>query len=84
MDETLKFIHGEAVAKVYEALKNDLQELDKKYTELKDINGKEIKASSFYSYTIEPTNLMFNDPIPNDLKQDVIALFDKHLKPKGN
>ncbi len=83
MDETLKFIHGETVAKIYEALKNDLLDLDKKYTEFKDIHGKELRASSFYSYTIEPTNLMFKKQISNDLKQDLIALFDKHLKPKG-
>ncbi len=84
MDETLKMMHGETVAKIYEALKGDLFKLNEKYPDLKDKYGKEQKTGHFYNFTIEPTNLMFEDDIPNDLKQDVIALFDKHLKPKGN
>lgn len=84
MDETLKAQHGETVAKIYEDLKTDLSLLNEKYQNLKNKYGIEQRAGEFYRFTIEPTNLKFDDDIPIDLKQEVTAIFDKHLKPKGN
>lgn len=84
MDETLKMQYGEKVAKVYEALKNDLIELDEKHTGLKDKYGVEQKASHFYHYTFQPVDLAFDEDTPNEVRQEVISVFDKHLKPTGN
>ncbi|MFC4232282.1 hypothetical protein ACFOW1_10295 [Parasediminibacterium paludis] len=80
MDETLKLQHGESVAKVYELISNDLADIDDKYTDLKDQWGNHQKASHFYLYTFEPVKLSWNDNPPQELKNDVMAVFDKYLK----
>ena len=77
MDNTVKFTHGEEVAKVYENLQNELSELNNKY-DLKDASDYPKNATNYFYYTIEPTNLFFDDGIPSDLK----SIFDKHLKKK--
>ena len=81
MDNTLKFIHGEEVAKVYESLQKELNELNEKY-ELTDLQSGRKNATSYFHYSIEPTQLFFHDDIPPDLKDDVKSIFDKHLNRK--
>lgn len=81
MDNTLKFIHGEEVAKVYENLQTELNELNSKY-ELTDALGNPRNATSYFHYSIEPTTLFFHDDIPSDLKEDAKSIFDKHLNHK--
>lgn len=82
MDETLRLQHGDNVAKIYENLKLDLLEFDNKYQNLKNKYGQEQRASQFYRYSIEPVNLFIDDDTPDDLRMDIIGIFDKHFKNK--
>lgn len=65
-----------------DALNKELSDLDNKYTEF--LEGKEFpknKVGGYWqSYSSNgKTRLTFEDDIPEDMKADIIAIFDKYL-----
>lgn len=79
MGETFEFFHGKDTAAIYDSIAAELKEVDEKYKDLKDKFGNPIKASSLYIYSFEPTKLNWRDGMTNEIKEDVIAVFDKYL-----
>ena len=62
-------------------LVNDLNDLDR---QLVKVEGKMIKPSQCFRYETDPLHFMFNTNCPEELKQQVQAIFDKHIPSHEN
>lgn len=61
-----------------EKLMADLKELDRQYV---NIGKKKVKPSQCYRFDTDPAHILFNTNCPEDLKQKVLAILTKYVKP---
>ena len=59
-----------------EKLVSELQDLDR---QLIYVDGKMLKPSQCFRFETDPLHFMFNTNCPEKLKQQVLAIFKKHV-----